>query len=149
MLTHSSVCANVQQISHPGAMRAIVATGKKILKLLLSIGFAYGKINVGNGADAFQEVNICILPFFHVYGMISLLLTGLDHGAKLVTLPRFESDSFLNSLNQHHVRSRVTLFCDVGYLRSSFPSFFYILANRTPNCSSGSVIPRAPSWRQA
>jgi acyl-CoA synthetase (AMP-forming)/AMP-acid ligase II len=29
------------------------------------------------------------------------MLTGLDHGAKLVTLPRFESESFLKSVHQH------------------------------------------------
>jgi hypothetical protein len=31
------------------------------------------------------------------------MLTGLDHGAKLVTLPRFESESFLKSVHQHRV----------------------------------------------
>jgi hypothetical protein len=35
--------------------------------------------------------------------LYSLMLTGLDHGAKLVTLPRFESESFLKSVHQHRV----------------------------------------------
>jgi hypothetical protein len=38
-----------------------------------------------------------------MYGMVGVMLTGLDHGAKLVTLPRFESESYLHSVQQHRV----------------------------------------------
>jgi hypothetical protein len=37
--------------------------------------------------------------------MVSVMLTGLDHGAKLVTLPRFESESFLENVHQHRVNT--------------------------------------------
>jgi 4-coumarate--CoA ligase len=57
---------------------------------------------IGDVSDS-QEVFVCVLPFFHIYGLVSLMLTGLDHGAKLVTLPRFESESFLKSVHQHRV----------------------------------------------
>ena len=43
-------------------------------------------------------MDVCVLSFFHIYGLVSLMLTSLDHGAKLVTLPRFESESFLKSV---------------------------------------------------
>lgn len=83
MLTHSNIGANVQQIVHPGTCRVIPTTSSNV-------------------SDSFQEVYICVLPFFHIYGMVGTMFTGLDHGAKLVTLPRFESESFLNCLYQHH-----------------------------------------------
>lgn len=35
--------------------------------------------------------------------MVAVMLTGLEHGAKLVTLPRFESESYLNCVYQQHV----------------------------------------------
>jgi len=78
MLTHATVCANVQQLLHPGTCKAMLTT------------------------ETFQEVYTCVLPFFHIYGMVAVMLVGMDHGAKLVTLPRFEADSFLNALYQNH-----------------------------------------------
>jgi hypothetical protein len=41
--------------------------------------------------------------------MVSVMLTGLDHGAKLVTLPRFESESFLENVHQHRVNTTINL----------------------------------------
>lgn len=76
MLTHASVGANVQQVLHPGTTQATRPAGE------------------------FQEVYMCVLPFFHIYGMVACMLTGMDHGAKLVTLPRFEADTYLNALNR-------------------------------------------------
>ena len=55
-------------------------------------------------AANFQEVFVCVLPFFHIYGMVAVMLVGFDLGAKLVTLPRFDTDSFLNTVHLHHVR---------------------------------------------
>lgn len=83
MLTHSNVGSNIQQVVHPGTSRLIQTTSSNV-------------------TDSFQEVYICVLPFFHIYGMAAVMLTGLDHGAKLVTLPRFESESFLNCVYQQH-----------------------------------------------
>ena len=56
--------------------------------------------------EQFQEVFVCVLPFFHIYGMVAVMLVGFDLGAKLVTLPRFETDSFLNTIHLQHVRYR-------------------------------------------
>lgn len=78
MLTHASVGANIQQCLHPGTSKGSIAT------------------------ESFQEVYTCVLPFFHIYGMVSVMLCGLDHGAKLVTLPRFETESFLNTIWNNH-----------------------------------------------
>lgn len=48
-----------------------------------------------------QEVYPCVLPFFHIYGFTVLLMSRMSVGAKLVTLPRFEPNSFLNSMTEH------------------------------------------------
>ncbi|XP_046456759.1 4-coumarate--CoA ligase 3-like [Daphnia pulex] len=83
MLTHSNLCSNMAQVGHPGTMKV-----------------AYCPATSSDSSDL-QEVLICVLPFFHMYGMLLVMLSGLDHGAKLVTLPRFESASYLNSVHQH------------------------------------------------
>ena len=48
------------------------------------------------------------------------MLTGLDHGAKLVTLPRFEPDSFLNAIYNSHV-------CNFNSLFTLIASNIYVL----------------------
>lgn len=55
-------------------------------------------------SEHIQEVFVCVLPFFHIYGMVAVMLVGFDLGAKLVTLPRFETDTFLNTIHLQHVR---------------------------------------------
>lgn len=41
---------------------------------------------------------LATLPFFHIYGMVLILGLGLYHGATLFTLPRFELELFLRTI---------------------------------------------------
>ena len=50
-----------------------------------------------------QETYIGLLPFFHSYGMVGLMLSAVESGAKLVTLPRFDVPSFLQAIDDHQV----------------------------------------------
>lgn len=49
----------------------------------------------------FQECSPCVLPLFHIYGLTVLMTSKLSLGTKLVTLPRFHPDTFLNSITEH------------------------------------------------
>jgi len=49
----------------------------------------------------FQDVVPCVLPFFHIYGLTCILLCKLAHGCKLITLPKFAPDTYLNVLEKH------------------------------------------------
>lgn len=51
--------------------------------------------------DTFQDVLPCVLPFFHIYGLTVTLISKLQQGCKLITLPAFRPDTFLNSLTVH------------------------------------------------
>ncbi|XP_055609208.1 uncharacterized protein LOC129756376 [Uranotaenia lowii] len=51
--------------------------------------------------DTFQDVLPCVLPFFHIYGLTVTMVSKLQQGCKLVTLPGFRPDTFLNSLTEH------------------------------------------------
>eukprot|EP00667_Euglena_gracilis_P012419 EG_transcript_12755 len=73
-LSHYNLIANVCQQSHPGV-------------------FGYGP----------GEVMLALLPFFHIYGMSVLMCNGIFNGVELVTLPRFEPETFLQTLERHRV----------------------------------------------
>ncbi|KAJ6636980.1 4-coumarate--CoA ligase 4, partial [Pseudolycoriella hygida] len=49
----------------------------------------------------FQEVLPSVLPFHHIYGYTVSLLAKLSLGCKVVTLPKFDPSTFLNSLIEH------------------------------------------------
>jgi acyl-CoA synthetase (AMP-forming)/AMP-acid ligase II len=46
---------------------------------------------------------MAVLPFFHIYGLQVVLNLALWRGATLVTMPRFELESFLGTLQAHRI----------------------------------------------
>lgn len=40
---------------------------------------------------------------FHAYGAVAILLSGIEVGAKLVTLPKFDLPSYLKAIDDHKV----------------------------------------------
>ena len=58
-----------------------------------------------DGLQYFTENDtlICVLPLFHIYGLVVVLNLGLYQGATIVTVPRFELESFLQLLQDHEV----------------------------------------------
>ncbi|XP_071441062.1 uncharacterized protein pdgy [Hetaerina americana] len=53
--------------------------------------------------DQYQERILAVIPFFHIYGMVVVLLSKLAVGAKIVTLPKFEPNSFIDGLVSHKI----------------------------------------------
>lgn len=52
------------------------------------------------------ETVLCVLPFFHSFGMTVCMNYGIQNGASLVLIPRFELQLVLESIQKH----RATLF---------------------------------------
>jgi acyl-CoA synthetase (AMP-forming)/AMP-acid ligase II len=52
------------------------------------------------GAD---ERIIAVLPFFHIYGLTVLMNQGLALGGTVVTLPRFELEDFLRTIQEYKI----------------------------------------------
>ena len=50
-----------------------------------------------------KEVFVGILPFFHIYGMVTLMSGVLRVGATVVTMPRFDLEQFLGLVQKHRV----------------------------------------------
>lgn len=58
--------------------------------------------------DAINMLNeddtlICVLPIFHIYGMVVILNMGLWKGGTIVILPRFELEHFLKTMQDYRV----------------------------------------------
>ncbi|XP_021201542.3 uncharacterized protein LOC110384553 [Helicoverpa armigera] len=77
VLTHSSVVAMNQQIIDPEivAIKETTATNQAVLP--------------------------AILPFFHIFGFNALMMNQMALGVKLVTMPYFKPELFLQTLVQH------------------------------------------------
>lgn len=50
-----------------------------------------------------DDTLIAVLPLFHIYGLVVILNMGLYTGATIVTLPRFELESFLKAISNYGV----------------------------------------------
>ncbi len=55
----------------------------------------------GTGVVPDGSVMIDFLPFFHIYGLTVLMLTGLASGSKQVVLPGFDPQRFLDLTQRH------------------------------------------------
>src|SRR5882672_3415570 len=58
-----------------------------------------------DGLQYFTENDtlICVLPLFHIYGLVVVLNMGLHQGATIVTVQRFELEPFLQTLQDYQV----------------------------------------------
>ncbi|KAL0119141.1 hypothetical protein PUN28_009623 [Cardiocondyla obscurior] len=65
-----------------------------------SAGLVVTTINPVCIAGTFQEVLPAVLPFFHIYGMNGLVFPRLSCGNKVVTLPKFTPETFVNVLEK-------------------------------------------------
>jgi acyl-CoA synthetase (AMP-forming)/AMP-acid ligase II len=50
-----------------------------------------------------QDVIIAVLPFFHIYGMVVIMMVGLSQGGTIVSMPRFEFAEFLAAMQKYRV----------------------------------------------
>ncbi|XP_070150446.1 uncharacterized protein [Polyergus mexicanus] len=50
--------------------------------------------------STYQEIIPLILPFFHIYGMNVVVLSNLAVGSKLITVPKFVPETFLDVLQK-------------------------------------------------
>jgi acyl-CoA synthetase (AMP-forming)/AMP-acid ligase II len=58
-----------------------------------------------DGLDYFHhnDVLLCVLPLFHIYGLVVVLHMGLHLGATIVTMPRFDLEQFLSLIQKYRV----------------------------------------------
>ena len=50
-----------------------------------------------------EDTIMGVLPFYHIYGMVVIMLLSLARGATIVTIPRFDPPQFLELIQQHKI----------------------------------------------
>src|SRR6266566_8580414 len=50
-----------------------------------------------------DDTLLCVLPLFHIYGLVVVLNMGLHMGATIVTMPRFDLEQFLGLIQKYRV----------------------------------------------
>jgi acyl-CoA synthetase (AMP-forming)/AMP-acid ligase II len=48
-----------------------------------------------------EDTLVCFLPFFHIYGLVVIMLLGLRSGATLVVMPRFDLEQYLDLVERY------------------------------------------------
>jgi acyl-CoA synthetase (AMP-forming)/AMP-acid ligase II len=58
-----------------------------------------------DGLDYFHQEDtlLCVLPLFHIYGLVVVLNMGLHLGATIVMMPRFDLEQFLGLIQKYRV----------------------------------------------
>lgn len=78
-----------------GVCKGVMLTHRNLVSNLAQIE--------GSGHDWRDETLICVLPLFHIYGMVAIMSHGLYCGATVVTLPRFDFEQVLKAMQDYRV----------------------------------------------
>ncbi|XP_066953879.1 probable 4-coumarate--CoA ligase 3 isoform X3 [Macrobrachium rosenbergii] len=76
-ISHGALSMNIRMFTHPSLFCTPMATEK------------------------YRSKYLCVLPFYHIYGMLVNCVIGLHAGAKLVTVPAFEPNLYISTLKKH------------------------------------------------
>jgi acyl-CoA synthetase (AMP-forming)/AMP-acid ligase II len=77
-----------------GLPKGVMLTHRNLVANMLQVDAA-GHLRDG------QDTLVCFLPFFHIYGLVVIMLLGLWSGATLVVMPRFDLDRYLEIVERY------------------------------------------------
>ena len=80
-----------------------------------------------------DDTFIGVLPFFHIYGQIVVLMTGLKAGSKIVTMPKFDPEQYLKLAQEHKVRLNLLPLSHRHNPQSTFPQSQYVSIQASPH----------------
>jgi len=80
-----------------GLSKAAVATHRNVLANALQLKAWGTPVNLKEG----EEVVLGVLPFFHAYGMITVMHYSVATGSAMVLLPRFQTKQVLKVINRY------------------------------------------------
>jgi acyl-CoA synthetase (AMP-forming)/AMP-acid ligase II len=77
-----------------GLPKGVMLTHRNLVANILQV---HGASHLRDGDDTL----VCFLPFFHIYGLVVVMLLGLWSGATLVVMPRFDLERYLELVERY------------------------------------------------
>lgn len=78
-----------------GFPKGVMLTHRNLVAML--------RLMEANDAFSQNDTLICVVPMYHLYGLHIVINLGLSEGATIVTLPRYDLEHFLRSLEHYKV----------------------------------------------
>jgi acyl-CoA synthetase (AMP-forming)/AMP-acid ligase II len=78
-----------------GFPKGVMLTHRNLVAML--------RLMEANDAFSRDDTLICVVPMYHLYGLHIVINLGLSEGATIVTIPRYDLDQFLDSLEHYKV----------------------------------------------
>ncbi|CAB0040169.1 unnamed protein product [Trichogramma brassicae] len=85
----------------------------------LEAGIVITSVNPIYTVGVFQQIIPVILPMYHIYGMVTVMLSKMTTGGKLITLPKFTPESYVRVLERNPVTELMLVPPIVLFLTSS------------------------------
>lgn len=125
MIRHQNITSNIEMFNGPNPYEPLLISATK----------------------DFQDVLLCVLPFYHITGFVLELVQTLSLGCKLITLPRFDPAIYISAIVNHKVSYLATVPPMLQALtKSDLCSSYHLASVRTVICGAaplgGNVIER-------
>lgn len=92
----TDVCALPYSSGTSGVPKGVMLTHRNLVANLRQCETAHMDIRP-------DDVMLGVLPFFHIYGMVVVMGGALRMGATIVSIPRFDLEQFLGTIQKHRV----------------------------------------------
>jgi acyl-CoA synthetase (AMP-forming)/AMP-acid ligase II len=92
----TDVCALPYSSGTSGVPKGVMLTHRNLVANLRQCETAHMDIRS-------DDVMLGVLPFFHIYGMVVVMGGALRMGATIVSIPRFDLEHFLGTIQKHRV----------------------------------------------
>lgn len=103
-----------------GFSKGVQLTHSNIVNNLHQVG-GDGVNYLEETTDTYQEVIPAVIPFFHIFGIMSIMLQSFLYGGKIITLSKFDPVKYLNIL-QDEKPTILYLVPTLAYFLTSHPS---------------------------
>lgn len=101
-VTTNDVCFLPYSSGTTGLPKGVELTNRNIVANCIQMNEPAIRCNNETTANH-QDVAIAILPFFHIYGASVIALHKISQGLKIVTVDRFQPDTFIETLEKFKV----------------------------------------------
>jgi acyl-CoA synthetase (AMP-forming)/AMP-acid ligase II len=81
-----------------GLPKGVILTTKNLVSNVYQNVYGQELNFIKLATDTFQPKIICVLPMFHIFGLLVTSLPTLRAGGQVITIPKFESNLFANTL---------------------------------------------------